>query len=66
MSECVSECVSKSVSEWVVESEPGFMPSGAVWHCALMLALYANLAIKKTPTPLGPPWYPRHRSTVGS
>ena len=25
-----------------------------------------NLAHKKTHTPLGPPWYPRHRPAVGS
>jgi len=28
--------------------------------------VHGYLAYEKTPTPLGPPWVPRHRATVGS
>ena len=36
------------------------------WRSPLSEPLQGYLAPKKTHTPLGPPWYPRYRPTVGS
>ena len=37
-----------------------------VWDGRSDLTIQGYLAHMKTPTPLGLPWYPRHRPTVGS